>query len=172
MKKPKYDFKTRTRNNKRYMICRNSIESTTHWSWEHLKDKPRCNRWEEVGKDTVAVLCNMCTQLTIPAPEPRRGHVSKGRPRGWQFMQEFVDADGNVFHKGIEQPTLKGTLQPTEAKEPPKKLSRKEKEELKDKILQQIAFTRGEVKKAKFKKDIKSGNTKLRRLQRDLKKLN
>ena len=31
----------------------------------------------------------------------------------WHFMNEFVDKDGNVFHKGVEQPKLKGTLKPT-----------------------------------------------------------
>ena len=35
-------------------------------------------------------------------------------------MNEFVDKDGNVFHKGKEQPKLKGTLKPTKVK-PPKK---------------------------------------------------
>ena len=35
-------------------------------------------------------------------------------------MNEFVDKDGNVFHKGKEQPDLKGTLKPTKVK-PPKK---------------------------------------------------
>ena len=46
--------------------------------------------------------------------------VSTGRPAGWHFMNEFVDKDGNVFHKGKEQPKLKGTLKPTKVK-PPKK---------------------------------------------------
>ena len=32
---------------------------------------------------------------------------------GVSFMNEFVDKDGNVFHKGKEQPELKGTLPPT-----------------------------------------------------------
>ena len=31
-------------------------------------------------------------------------------------MNEFVDKDGNVFHKGKEQPKLKGTLKPTKVK--------------------------------------------------------
>ena len=53
-----------------------------------------------------------------------------------------------------------------------KKLSRKEKEELRDKIMQQIVFTRGEIKKARWKKDIKAGQVKMRKLQRELKKLN
>ena len=43
-----------------------------------------------------------------------------GRPAGWHFMNEYVDKDGNVFHKGKEQPKLKGTLKPTKVK-PPKK---------------------------------------------------
>jgi hypothetical protein len=28
-------------------------------------------------------------------------------------MEEYVDSDGNVFHKGVEQPELKGTKEPT-----------------------------------------------------------
>ena len=35
-------------------------------------------------------------------------------------MKEYVDKDGNVFHKGKEQTELKGTLKPTKVK-PPKK---------------------------------------------------
>jgi len=32
------------------------------------------------------------------------------RPRGWSLKKVFVDNDGNVFHKGVEQPELKGTI--------------------------------------------------------------
>ena len=39
--------------------------------------------------------------------------ASSGRPRGWRWRKEFVDLDGTVFHKGVEQPKLKGTLKPT-----------------------------------------------------------
>jgi flagellar biosynthesis GTPase FlhF len=35
------------------------------------------------------------------------------KPRGWHLMAEYVDSDGNVFHKGKEQPKLKGTKKPT-----------------------------------------------------------
>ena len=55
--------------------------------------------------------------------------VSTGRPSGWHFMNEFVDKDGNVFHKGVEQPKLKGTLEPTKVK-PKKKVKRKTKDEI------------------------------------------
>ena len=98
---------------------------------------------------------------------------NKGRPRGWQFMKQFVDKDGNVFHKGKEQPKLKGTIKPTkiEPKSDKKRLSRNEKEQLRTKILQQMAMVRGDLKKARWKKDIKSGNTQLKKLERRLKKV-
>ena len=53
-----------------------------------------------------------------------------GRPSGWHFMNEFVDKDGNVFHKGVEQPKLKGTLPPTKVKPPKKKTKRRTKDEI------------------------------------------
>lgn len=53
-----------------------------------------------------------------------------GRPAGWHFMNEFVDKDGNVFHKGKEQPKLKGTLKPTKVKPPKKKVKRKTKDQI------------------------------------------
>ena len=58
-----------------------------------------------------------------------RKKKSTGRPAGWHWMSEFVDKDGNVFHKGKEQPKLKGTLKPTKVKPPKKrkKLSADEK---------------------------------------------
>ena len=70
-----------------------------------------------------------------------------GRPAGWHFMNEFVDADGNVFHKGKEQPKLKGTLPPTKVKPPKKKTKRRTKE--------QILLDRHNEKKAELKKAIK-----------------
>jgi len=53
-----------------------------------------------------------------------------GRPSGWHFMNEFVDKDGNVFHKDVEQPKLKGTLPPTKVKKPKKKMKRRTKDEI------------------------------------------
>jgi len=35
------------------------------------------------------------------------------KPRGWQFMNEFVDTEGNVYYKGKLQPHLKGTKKAT-----------------------------------------------------------
>ena len=62
-------------------------------------------------------------------------------------MNEFVDKDGNVFHKGVEQPKLKGTLPPTKV-EPKKKTKRRTKE--------QILLDRQAEKKAALKKQYRS----------------
>ena len=69
-----------------------------------------------------------------------------GRPAGWHFMKEFVDKDGNVFHKGKEQPKLKGTLPPTKI-EPKKKTKRRTKE--------QILIDRHNKKKQALRKAVK-----------------
>ena len=69
-----------------------------------------------------------------------------GRPAGWHFMNEFVDSDGNVFHKGVEQPKLKGTLAPTKVT-PKKKTKRRTKEE--------ILIARDKEKKAALRKAVK-----------------
>lgn len=171
-KKTKHAFKTKKRNGRTYMICRNSIPDEKYWAWQFLGDKPRCNEWSEVNETSTAVLCHKCVAKTVGPPEIKGGYVSKGRPRGWQFMKEFVDPQGNVFHKGKEQPHLKGTLKPTKIdKTPKKKLSKQEKEDLKNQILKQMAMVRGQVKKARWKKDIKSGTSQLKRLERQLKKI-
>ena len=60
----------------------------------------------------------------------KRQYKPTGRPAGWHFMAEFVDKDGNVFHKGVEQPKLKGTLPPTKVKPPKKKVKRRTKDEI------------------------------------------
>ena len=53
-----------------------------------------------------------------------------GRPAGWHFMNEFVDKDGNVFHKGVEQTKLKGTLKPTKVKPRKKPKKRRTKDQI------------------------------------------
>ena len=88
------------------------------------------SEYVEVGDTTVAVTCNSCTTIIMinkfPDSIPKYNiRKSNGRPPGWHFMNEFVDKDGNVFHKGKEQPDLKGTLKPTKVK-PPKKRKKKD----------------------------------------------
>ena len=63
----------------------------------------------------IARMDKMFPEQNKPKREPT------GRPAGWHWMSEFVDKDGNVFHKGKEQPELKGTLEPTKVKPRKKK---------------------------------------------------
>ena len=77
--------------------------------------------------------------------KPKR--VSTGRPAGWHFMNEYVDKDGNVFHKGKEQPDLKGTLPPTKVTPPKKKTKRRTQ--------QQILLDRAKDKKAALRQAVK-----------------
>ena len=44
-------------------------------------------------------------------------------------MNEFVDKDGTVYHKGKEQPKLKGTLPPTKVKPVKKKKTKRRTKE-------------------------------------------
>ena len=90
-----------------------------------------CGRYEKVGDDAVGLKCSRCLFMTMNSKYPQEDKVYKptGRPPGWHFMNEYVDKDGNVFHKGKEQPKLKGTLKPTLIK-PPKKTKRRTKEQM------------------------------------------
>ena len=116
-KKNKQEWISFTEDGQRWMICK-------HCQNEYCK----------VGNTTTAVTCPHCVVRIDLAKFPDtlpKSHRKKptGRPAGWHWMNEFVDKDGNVFHKGKEQPELKGTLKPTKVKPPKKrkKLSADEK---------------------------------------------
>ena len=107
----------------------------------------KCNRIvENIGETATKVTCSVCTMMLVGLPEEPKQKVSTGRPAGWHFMAEFVDKDGNVFHKGKEQPKLFGTLKPTKVKPPKKKVKRRSKEE--------ILLARNAEKKAALKKAV------------------
>ena len=109
--------------------------------------KDGCGTYERVSEETSSVRCWKCVLRITGMPEEPNKYVPTGRPAGWHFMNEFVDADGNVFHKGKEQPKLFGTLKPTKVKPPKKKTKRRTKEE--------ILIAREAEKKAELKKAIK-----------------
>ena len=78
-----------------------------------------CYDYKEVEENITKVTCSKCVVRIDMIKFPntiKKQKVSSGRPAGWHFMNEFVDKDGNVFHKGKEQPKLKGTLKPTKVK--------------------------------------------------------
>ena len=107
----------------------------------------KCGRWvENVGDDTVSAVCSYCVIGMVGLPEEKKSYTPTGRPAGWHFMNEFVDKDGNVFHKGKEQPELKGTLPSTKVTKSKVKTKRRTKE--------QILIDRHNKKKAALKKAV------------------
>jgi len=98
-----------------------------------------------VGEDAVSVIGSRAVMGMVGMPDEPKQRVSTGRPAGWHFMNEFVDKDGNVFHKGKEQKKLKGTLPPTKV-QPVKRKKRRSKEE--------ILLARNAEKKAALKKAV------------------
>ena len=108
-----------------------------------------CGRYEAVGDETTAVKCGRCVSMIMmnkyPHEEPK-SYKPTGRPAGWHWMNEFVDVDGNVFHKGKEQPKLKGTLKPTVVK--PTKKKRKKRRTKEQMLLAIDAERKAELKKA------------------------
>ena len=98
-----------------------------------------------VSEEAVSVIGSKAVMGMVGMPDEPKQRVSTGRPAGWHFMNEFVDKDGNVFHKGKEQPKLKGTLPPTKV-EPVKRKKRRSKE--------QILLDRQKDKKAALKKAV------------------
>ena len=110
------------------MIKKNKEYMSFHEGGKRYMQCKVCqSEYVQTGEDTVAVTCSACvqriciSQMSLEEMIPSlRKKKTTGRPAGWHFMNEFVDKDGNVFHKGKEQPELKGTLKPTKVK-PPKK---------------------------------------------------
>jgi hypothetical protein len=104
----------------------------------------------------------------------QRGAAPKSdRPRGWKFMKEFVMADGTVYHKGVEQPALKGTLPVTviEPKPEKKKITKEEKQAAIHKLGVEIKGLKAILVAEQRKGKRAEAARKLSKANRELKKL-
>ena len=129
-RKKKIEYHSYTEGSVKYMVC------------------SMCGNYERVGEEATAVKCSRCVNMSMMRDYPlenKSSYKPTGRPAGWHWMTEFVDVDGNVFHRGKEQPKLKGTLKPTKVK-PAKKIKRRTKE--------QMLVARHKEKKAELKKAV------------------
>jgi len=107
-KENEFELMSYTEDNQRWLQCKS------------------CYEYQKVEEHTKAITCSKCTMINTLKLKPMDEFFKSikpktGRPAGWHFMNEFVDKDGNVFHKGKEQPDLKGTLPPTKVKPRKKK---------------------------------------------------
>ena len=96
-----------------------------------------------VSEEAVSVIGSRAVLGMVGLPKDKPKRQPTGRPAGWHFMNEYVDKWGNVFHKGVEQPKLKGTR--------PITLSKKKKKILR-RTKQEILIAREAEKKAALKK--------------------
>ena len=99
-------------------------------------------------------------------PKPKR---PSGFHRGWKFMKVFVHENGTVYHKGEEQPKLKGTLPPTPRKET-KKDPRTKAQKARDRqdLLVNISKLKKQIKKEKRVTYRRKLETQLKKLSKQL----
>ena len=101
---------------------RHSYEDENGQKWLQCKF---CCEYQKVDDAVGYITCSHCVtkidMIKYPESFTSKQYKPTGRPAGWHWMNEFVDKDGKVFHKGKEQPELKGTLKPTKVKPPKKK---------------------------------------------------
>jgi hypothetical protein len=164
---PPTKWKTKQAGNIRKMICENSESGGKYWR------NNICDVWEIVGSDAVSVVCHKCIASMTEPPVIRAVAEKSDKPKGWKFMKEYVAEDGTVFHKGIEQPSLFGTLPPSviEEKVPKQKVSKKDKEEMKNALGTQIASLKAELMKETRKTKRQQLTKELNGANRQLKKL-
>lgn len=98
----------------KYIECANTQFNTSNWWFGRICD----NHEVKVDSDCFRVLCGTCIALiTSPGDPALKKQLDAERninyPRGWKLYKVFVDENKNVYYKGVEQPELKGTLEPT-----------------------------------------------------------
>ena len=141
------------------------IEYRKGTKWNERKDAmykfmecKRCGQMAKCGEDATAVTCHDCVQEMVD-PIEIGGYKKSDRPRGWTLMAEFIDKEGNVYHRGVEQPELKGTKEPTavdKTKPSSKRMTKKEKQELVTTAAMKLHRLKKELQEARWKKDKKA----------------
>jgi len=119
-----------------------------------------CGHEELIPGSVDSLICSSCTMKKtmslLSETERKKLFGISGRsgapvrPRGWRWLAEFVDSDGNVFVKGIEKPDLKGTLPITDvaAIKARQKANKEKRIVAEQKKLLKMAAEKKELKKA------------------------
>jgi len=150
----------------------------------------KCGTSIEVNGEATSVQCPDCTvkeqleKFGWPKGSKKKTKEEAAiakikRPAGWHFMNEYVDELGNVFHKGVEQLELFGTLPPTKIKpkvksnRKTKKLSKREKSQGYARVSQEVREVTGKIDKvlaAGKKHGIKKLEKELKKKRKELSK--
>ncbi len=116
----------------------------------------RCGQMSKCGEETTAVTCSDCVSEMVDPVES--SYKPSDKPRGWTLMAEFIDKDGNVYHRGVEQPELKGKLEPTKVEKnrpKSKRMTKREKTELMAIAALNLHKLKKQLGLARWKKDKK-----------------
>ena len=119
---------------------------------------------------TKILMCHDCIREEIyPTLETQSVLKPKrtGYPRGWKFKKLFVHSDGTVYHNGVEQPDLKGTLPATVIEAKPKK-SKHEKERDRQAALVQLQKLKKQLAKETRKTYAAKLQAKIKKLQKQI----
>jgi hypothetical protein len=116
-------YKTKHVDGVKYVQCENSIPDGRFWKGK------LCKEYVSVAETSIAAVCYLCVNKVVEAPIIKSIQEKSDKPKGWKFMKLYVHKDGTVYHKGVEQPSLKGTLPVTSItdKADKVKLSKQEK---------------------------------------------
>ncbi len=117
------------------------------------------------GQHTVEAICWQCC-IDLYWEKPESPKQKSDKPQGWKFMKEYVHTDGTVYHKGIEQPELKGTLPVTVITPKVKKKKLTEQEKLD--INANIGRLKTKLRNAKTKKQQKALEKEIKTLMKQL----
>jgi hypothetical protein len=162
-------YKVKYVGSQKYIACENSIPDGRFWKGK------KCNNYVAIAETSIAAVCSACVNKVVEPPVLKHVQEKSDKPRGWKFMKVYVHANGTVFHKGVEQPNLKGTLPVTDvsAKDTKKKMSKQEKADRLVIVGKQIQHLKAELfgetrkgKKSEIAKQLSKLNRELTKLSK------
>lgn len=162
-------YKVKYINNEKYIACENSIPDGRFWKGR------LCNNFVKVAETSIAAVCYRCVNKIVEPPVQKTVQEKSDKPKGWKFMKVYVHKDGTVYFKGVEQPSLKGTLPVTviQPKEDKKKMSKQEKADRLAVLGKEIQSLKAELftetrkgKKAEITKKLSKFNRELSKLSK------
>ncbi len=123
----------------------------------------------KVAPGSVVIMCSECVAELLRSSDSKILPTQRkvGYPRGWKFKKLFVHSNGTVYHRGVEQPELMGTLPPTPIVQKERK-SKRQREQEKQVVLTELQKLKTQLKKETRKTYAKKLQTKIKKLQRQL----
>ncbi|WWT39499.1 hypothetical protein [Microcystis phage Mel-JY01] len=98
------------------ILCSNSEPTSKYFNGKICKEHLM------VDEKATGGLCWKCVASLVAPPEEKKPSEF---PRGWKLFKQFVDKNGNVYHKGILQEDLFGKFEPTVIEQKEKKETKK-----------------------------------------------